>query len=74
MSKPKHIVYEYAGNARAADVKEDLAGNLELPAAGTMIVHNGCWWKVLDVIEAAQIDRVTVYRVILKRWAGHDRG
>ena len=73
MKEPKHILYECAGNPREAEVKEDLEGNLELPAAGSIIVHNGCWWNVLDVIEAAKVDRMIVYRVILKRWPGHDR-
>lgn len=73
MREPKHIVYEYAANVCASDVREDLTGNLEIPEPGSTIVHNGCWWKVLDAIREDPIQGVAVYRVILRRSVGRGR-
>jgi hypothetical protein len=73
MNQPKHLVYEYAGNICPSDVREDLAGNFDVPEPGSIIVHNGRWWKVLDAIREGPIRGVAVYRVILGRSVGQGR-
>jgi hypothetical protein len=73
MKEPKHIVYEYAGNVCPSDVKEDLAGDIQVPEAGSVIVHNGYWWKVVETSKEGAKTDFAVYRVLLKRSVGHGR-
>jgi hypothetical protein len=73
MKEPKHIVYEYAGNVSPSDAKDDLAGDLHVPEPGSVIVHNGYWWKVVETSKEEPIRNLAVYRVLLKRSVGRGR-
>jgi hypothetical protein len=67
MKEPKQIVYEYVGNVLAPDVRNDLMGELHVPQAGTVIVHNGYWWKVIETSQTTSTKGIAIYRVLLKR-------
>jgi hypothetical protein len=73
MKEPKQIVYEYVGNVLAPDVRNDLMGELHVPQAGTVIVHNGYWWKVIETSQATSTKGIAIYRVLLKRSLGNGR-